>query len=384
MKRLRVAPRHNWQQKADELGFIYHTPDGAAYWDESVCYCFSLNEIEQDLELPTTELWSLCQLFVDRAVRDQSILERLGIPTHAWDLIAESWRRHDPTLYGRFDFSYDGVSSAKLLEFNADTPTSIFEAAVFQWFWYEDKIRNGDLSASCDQFNSMHEKLVARLKAVVKRSAIHFSCMTGSKEDLSTTLYLAECAKSASLQPSILDIREIGLKNDQYVDLYDNKIDCLFKLYPWEFMLSDEFGHSRALFTTQFIEPPWKMLLSNKGSLALLWEMEPGHPNLLPTFIASEPNAARCTARFARKPIWSREGANVTLADNGKVIAATDGSYGNEGYVVQSLAMLPRFDGNFPVIGCWVIGDDAAGLGIREDTSPITGDNARFVPHYIA
>ena len=45
-------------------------------------------------------------------------------------------------------------------------------------------------------------------------------------------------------------------------------------------------------------------------------------------------------------------------------------------------APLPDFDGHHPVIGSWVIANQAAGIGIREDTSPITGNNSRFVPHY--
>jgi glutathionylspermidine synthase len=36
-------------------------------------------------------------------------------------------------LYGRFDLAYRGDGPPKLLEYNADTPTALFEAAVVQW-----------------------------------------------------------------------------------------------------------------------------------------------------------------------------------------------------------------------------------------------------------
>jgi glutathionylspermidine synthase len=35
------------------------------------------------------------------------------------------------------------------------------------------------------------------------------------------------------------------------------------------------------------------MILSNKGMLALLWEMAPEHPNLLPRYFEDDADAAR-------------------------------------------------------------------------------------------
>jgi len=88
-------------------------------------------------------------------------------------------------------------------------------------------------------------------------------------------------------------------------------------------------------------------------------------------------------SRFAQKPIWSREGANILLVDHEKEIERTSGTYGAEGFVRQALADIPAFDGNYPILGSWLIGDQAAGMGIREDRSRITGDRSRFIPHAI-
>ena len=124
------------------------------------------------------------------------------------------------------------------------------------------------------------------------------------------------------------------------------------------------------------------MLLSTKAILPLLWEMTPGHPNLLPARFADEPNGVDVGPRFARKPCLSREGSNVTLVAGDQVLAATGGSYGGRA-VLQALAPMPAFDGNHAVIGSWLVGDQPCGIGIREDRALITSNTSRFVPHAI-
>ena len=142
-------------------------------------------------------------------------------------------------------------------------------------------------------------------------------------------------------------------------------------------MWGEEFARHLPECAVQFIEPLWKMLLSNKGLLPILWELFPDHPNLLPCFDSPE----RLGGSFVRKPKLSREGSNVTLVERGRTVEATDGDYGQEGYVYQALAPLSDFAGNHPVLGVWIIAHEAAGLGIREDTGRITGNLSRFVPH---
>jgi glutathionylspermidine synthase len=107
---------------------------------------------------------------------------------------------------------------------------------------------------------------------------------------------------------------------------------------------------------TQWIEPVWKAILSNKGILALLWEMYPDHPNLLPACL----NGPRGMGDYVRKPLLSREGANVTLVRDGQSFS-TGGDYGGEGFVYQQLFPLPNFEGNHPVVGSWVVGGEARG-----------------------
>ncbi len=385
MRRKTCTQRPNFLARTEELGFNFHSIGGEPYWDDETYYEFSLREIEEDIEAPSVELAQLCMEFASRAVGSSEILEQLLIPQQQWNLIAESWKRGDPTLYGRFDFAYDGKGPAMLLEYNADTPTSLYEAAVFQWVWLEDNIARKVLPEKADQFNSIHEKLIARLKAMSPRQFLHLASLAGSEEDKGTIAYIADCAMQAGHGTDMLTVEQIGLRSDGYfVDMADRPIEWMFKLYPWEWVFADEFGNSPAMARTRFVEPPWKAVLSNKGLLPYLWELAPNHPNLLPAYFEEDPAKSALGSRFAKKPIYSREGANILLVDGENVIGRSGGNYGEEGYIRQALAPLPQFDGRYPVIGSWIVGEEACGMGLREDAGLITTDRSRFLPHVIA
>jgi glutathionylspermidine synthase len=120
-----------------------------------------------------------------------------------------------------------------------------------------------------------------------------------------------------------------------------------------------------------------------QGHAALLWERNAGHPNLLPAYFEDDARIAELGKSYVRKPLFSREGANIELVDAGRRAPVLDQGYGEEGWVRQALHSLPEFDGNYPVIGAWMVGDEPAGIGIREDRSRVTKNLSRFVPHII-
>jgi glutathionylspermidine synthase len=384
MQRIVCPERDDWRVTAEASGFDFHTIDGERYWDERAYYAFTLDEIERQIETPTGEIDAMCLELVGRAIDDEKYLQRLKIPEAFWPLISESWHRDDSSLYGRLDFSFGGRGPAKLLEYNADTPTSIFEAAVFQWTWLEQAIERHIIPARADQFNSIHERLIEAWKKLGGGRHLHLAGMTASLEDAGTLAYLEDTARQAGLPTTLIDIEDIGLTDDGlFVDLDVRPIELSFKLYPWEWMFHDAFGEKLAKAPTRWIEPPWKALLSNKGLLPLLWEMFPGHPNLLPAFFEDDPNAAGLGASFVRKPLYSREGANVALVSAGVTVVEQEGPYGAEGFIRQALAPLPEFSGQYPVLGSWLVDHAPCGLSIREDANPITGNTSRFVPHAI-
>jgi glutathionylspermidine synthase len=389
MERVATPERPNWREVAREMGFTFHHSEGQRYWDERAYYRFSLEEVERDIEEPSAELHQMCLGLVDEVVKSEALMDRLAIPDAMRDVVAASWRAAAPSLYGRFDFSYggDGTGPARLLEYNADTPTSIYETALFQWRWLEDMVADARLPADADQYNRLHEALVERFGAIFTRgSLVHFSSDAGHVEDRQTVRYLEDVARQAGLEPEFVAIDRIGVDADgRFVDEAGVLIAALFKLYPWEDMLREPYAAKLPGTPTLFLEPAWKALLSNKGILPLLWERHRGHPNLLPAaFADDEAAAAEIGERYVRKPLFSREGWDIELIDGDRREAGPGGGYGEEGWIVQALAPLPKFEGAHAVIGSWIVGEEPVALSVREDDAAITRDLARYVPHAIA
>jgi len=370
MQRHVISRRLDWRAKVEEVGLTYHTHEAAPYWDESAYYQLSAMEVDE-LERAANTLHQLC-LEAAATVIENNWWDRLAIPAAAVPIIQRSWERDDFSLYGRFDLAYDCKGPPRLLEYNADTPTALLEASVAQWFWLQDCF------PTADQFNSIHERLIAAWKAF-GNERIHFCGVKDHAEDEQTVLYLQDTCHQAGLITKRTFVQDIGWheKRRCFVDQDDQKIAAAFKLYPWEWMWREEFGEFLSLEPVRFIEPAWKMFLSNKGLLPILWELNPGHPNLLPCYESPE----SLNGCYVKKPKLSREGSNVAIVERGQVVEENGGDYGEEGCVYQALAPLPDFDGCRPVMGVWIIQHEAAGLGIREDTRRITGNLSRFVPH---
>lgn len=377
MKRHDIMPRSDWQSQLEEIGLTYHTPDGQKYWDETAYYELTANEVDC-LEKAANDLHELC-IGAAQKVIDQDRFGELGIPLEAVPFIRNSWERDDFSLYGRFDLAWDGNGPPKMLEYNADTPTALVEAAVAQWYWLQDRFPESD------QFNSIHEKLIAAWNQFPNRNAgpIYFGGIKDHLEDAQTVLYVQDTCHQAGLKTESLFIEDLGFHSmkRRFVDLTEHEVLNYFKLYPWEWMWHEGFAEDLKLEICAFIEPMWKMLLSNKGLLPILWEMYPEHPNLLPAFFEERKAREALPRGFVRKPKLSREGANVIRYENGIATAETGGDYGEEGFVYQGLAPIPTIDGNHPIFGAWIVNHTACGLGIREDTSLITGNLSRFVPH---
>jgi glutathionylspermidine synthase len=378
LQRENLVPRAGWQAEMEKIGFHYHSMGadggvpsaGSIYWDESHCYRLTSAQVDT--------------LESAKHVVATDRFEEFAIPPAWRPVIARSWQAYldgkppGLSLFGRMDLSYDGNGPAKLLEYNADTPTACLEASVAQWHWLQA------VHPDADQFNSIHEKLVAawqKLRAASGAQRLHFAAVAGNEEDWGNVEYLRDTAIQAGWPTIALAIERIGHNGKAFVDEFNVPIEALFKLYPWEWLAVEQFApqlvSALSNGTLQVIEPPWKMLLSNKALLVVLWELYPDHPNLLPAYYDAAPFAGR----YVRKPKLAREGANVQWVD-GTVVETTDGDYGAEGWIYQGLAPLPRFGNDYTLVGAWVIDGVPAGIGLREDRSRITRNTSRFVPHY--
>ncbi|MFS7248054.1 glutathionylspermidine synthase family protein [Rahnella inusitata] len=384
MKRLPITERPDWREKATEFGFNFHTMYGEPYWCEDAYYQFTLAQIEE-IEDATADIHQMCLKVVERVVGDDALMAKFQIPKHVWEFVRSSWRTQQPSLYSRLDLAYDGVNPPKLLENNADTPTSLYEAAFFQWLWLEDQIAAGNLPQDADQYNSLQEKLIERFAELKNQhgfSLLHIACCQDTEEDRGTVQYLQDCALEAELASEFLYIEEIGLgERGQFTDPQDQVISNLFKLYPWEFMFREIFATKLEDAGVRWLEPAWKAILSNKALLPLLWEMFPDHPNLLPAYFVDDAHPE--LDHYVVKPLFSREGANIKVIEKGQEVASVEGPYGAEGMIVQQFHPLPVFDGSYVLIGSWLVNDQPCGIGIREDKALITQDLSRFYPHTI-
>lgn len=370
MKRDYIAPRADWRERLAAIDFnIGVMPDGRAYWREDHCYVLSAAEVEMFYEAATD-----AQRMVDAALERifaEGRVSALGVPPQILGLARESWAAREPSLYGRMDFAWDGVNPPVLLEYNADTPTALYEASVVQWRWLVDR------DPAADQFNTIQERLIAHWPACAAgASEVHFATLRDVEEELLTAEYLRECANAAGVATRAIDIGDIGWNGANFVDGDERTIAALFKLYPSEWLAAEEFGKHLRAGRPRLIEPPWRLAASSKALLALLHEMFPNHKSIAPAFMEKP----RQIDDFVAKPIFGREGAGVRFGSR----PAENPAQFDEPLVYQKRVRAKRFSGFTPVFGVWIIGGEACGLGIREDEAEITGPRAAFVPHRIA
>lgn len=372
MKRFVCSPRQEWQAIVEAQGLVFHTANDLPYWDESAFYAFKSDEVDE-IERASYALNDMCLDAVEHVIANARF-EEFEIPDEYQPFVVESWERDEHTIYGRFDLAVAEGLPPRLLEYNADTPTALIEAAVIQWHWFND------IHPQADQFNSIHERLIESWRSVGAHSEqpVYFAFPAESDEDFMTVTYLRETAMQAGLATESIVMHEIGWNSasGEFRDLAERPMRTVFKLYPWEWMIREPFGPMLLKAKVTWLEAPWKMLLSNKAILPVLWELYPESPYLLPASFAP------LEGRHVRKPRLSREGANVALFDNDQLVTETPGDYDGP-CVYQSDAALPTFDGLTPVVGSWIVNGYSCGVGIRESNGPVTQNTSRFVPHVI-
>jgi glutathionylspermidine synthase len=384
VRRLLSDRRADWQRTVEGQGLSYAVDrgeDGTAvpYWDESACY--ELTEADVDvLERATAELHRMALQAVRRMVQNPAVIARHGLPEGSAAWLAASLADPDATsIYGRFDLAWDGDGPPKLLEYNADTPAGLVECAVSQWFWLED------LHPERDQWNLVHERLVEGWRRMRRRTGIdtlHFAVgQDEPTEDWATVAYLRDTAQEAGLVALGMTMEQVGWDHGagRFVDERNVPITHCFKMYPTEWMLAAPFGRYllSGASSTQWVEPPWKLLAGSKALLPVLWEMFPDHPNLLPAFF----DHAHGMAAYASKPLFGWEGDGVEVVSPDGIERSPASHTVGQQRVFQQYVALPDLDGNHPVFGTWVVDGKPAGLGIRESTNLVTNTHARFVPH---
>ncbi len=378
--------RPDWQERLAEIGLDYHSGgvepqpglEGGLWWHESDYW--EMTEAEVDtLDDATTALHSLCLAAIDHLVQREPhrLRQEFGMAEWMADYVCRSWQRGDPALMGRMDLAWDPATGTPLLlEYNADTPTLAIETALAQWFWLRS------VHPHADQFNSLHEALLDGFRALAVRMSgrpMHFAAFRDAPEEWAHSTYFRDLAHQAGITTQPIDIPDIRWNDaaGEFRDAAENRIHFLHKLYPWEWVATDEFGPFVARDTIGVVEPPWKAVLSHKAILPLLWQLNPGHPNLLEAHHGHAP----VTGDWVEKPALGREGANVRMLQDGRPIASTEGSYGDAAIISQRRAPMLVQDGWTVVIGSWIAHDKACGVIFRESRDLVVRENSRGLPH---
>ncbi|EAH7984384.1 glutathionylspermidine synthase family protein [Campylobacter upsaliensis] len=373
----------------ESIGFSWHTDeDGSDYLDNRFI-CVSKNEANAYYEAAN----ELYDMFIAAAqnVIDNDRFDELGIPFNLIDAIKMSWENEVHWhLYGRFDFAggLDG-KPIKLIEFNADTPTSLFESAILQWAMLKQNNLDEHL-----QFNSIYESLMDNFKRLITLDEsveefeehyrgwkILFSSVAGNKEEELTTKLLAHIAKDAGFECDFAYVDEVEFGEE---GIFKNGVnyEYWFKLIPWEEIAIEE--GELAMFLTQImrnqkaiiLNPAYTLLFQSKGILKILWELYPNHPLLLES--SYEPLQGK---DFVRKPMFGREGANISIVKDDVKLQENIGPYGNNKMIYQQYYELNSNENEYYQAGVF-FAYEGCGLGFRKGGLII--DNAsKFVGHII-
>ncbi len=375
----------------EELGFTWHTDsDDTSYISNELVV---LNEAEAEAYYEATnELYDMFVAAGDYIV-ENNLFHEVGIPFNLVELVKQSWENDIHWhLYGRFDLAggVDG-KQIKLIEFNADTPTALFESAIVQWAMLK---QNGLSEES--QFNFIYEALLSNFKRVVTLQEsvddfeqlyegwkFLFSSIKGNAEEENTVRLLQHIATEAGFNCEFGYIDEVEF--DQSGIYHNNqKFELWFKLIPWEDIAIEE--SDLAMLLSKVVDnkeaiifnPAYTLMFQSKAILKILWDLYPEHPLLLEA--SYEPLAGK---KQVKKPIYGREGESVMILDStGEVISGSAGDYDSHKMIYQEFVKLPKdSSGNFYQAGVFYA-YEACGLGFRKGEA-ILNNMSKFVGHIV-
>jgi len=374
----------------ESIGFYWHTDkDMSSYIDNKIV---AITPTEaQNYANAANELYDM---FIEAGqyVIDNNLFHELNIPFNLVELIKESWENDVHWhLYGRFDLA-GGIDNKpiKLIEFNADTPTALFETSIIQWALL--KANNLDES---EQFNFIYEALRDNFKRLVtlqedisnfnniyENWKILFSSIRGNIEEENTTKLLMNIAKEAGWNVEFAYIDEVGF-DDEGIFYNDIQYEFFFKLIPWENIAIEEpelcdiltniVKNKQAII----LNPAYTLLFQSKGILKILWDLYPNHPLLLETSFEPLKNKKQ-----VQKVTFGREGENITIYDeNMNIITKTNGDYQNFNKIYQEFVEFPSDGKHYYQAGVF-FSYEACGIGYRKGDL-IIDNMSKFTGHII-
>ena len=376
----------------DELGFTWHTDsDGSKYVNDAL-----VQITQEEAEAYYAAANEIYDMYVQAAehVIENDLFFELGIPFNLVEMIKKSWESDVHWhIYGRFDLAggIDG-QDIKLIEFNADTPTSLFETALLQWALLKENKMD-----EAKQFNDVYEAIKNNFKRLITLFEdvedfeenydgwkILFSSINGNEEEEVTTKLLQQIATDAGFNTSFEYLGNVEFTDEGIFDAQGNQYEYWFKLYPWEDIGTDEGELATTLTTIMqnqkaiILNPAYTLLFQSKGMLKILSDMFPDSPYIL-----------RCSdkplegIKQVEKTVFGREGANTKIiAENGDILSFVDGEYDNYKKIYQEYVDFPQdAQANKYQAGIF-FAYEACGLSFRKG-GEILDDMSKFVGHLI-
>ena len=377
----------------ESIGFSWHTDsDNSSYVSDEIVV---INEEEANAYYEACN--ELYDMFAQAGqhVIDNDLFHEINIPFNLIEMIKESWENDVHWhLYSRFDLAggIDG-KPIKLIEFNADTPTSLFETAIIQWAMLK---ANGLDEAS--QFNNLYEALKDNFKRIITLDTevekfeeyyanlgwkILFSSISNSSEDINTTKLLEHIASEAGFNTDFEFIENVQF-NDDGIFKDEESFEFWFKLIPWENIAIEE--SELALILTEIIKekkaiifnPAYTLMFQSKGFMKVLWDLYPNHPLLLETSFEPLDNKKQ-----VEKRCFGREGANTKIINSdGSIDVETSGDYEGHKAIYQEYVELPTDDQGKTYQAGVFFAYEACGLGFRRGEK-ILNNMSKFVGHII-
>lgn len=376
----------------EQLGFGWHTDKDESKYIADSLVVVTDEEAEAYYEA-VNELYDMYAAAAQHVI-DNNLFFDLGIPFNLVEAIKKSWENDVHWhLYGRFDLA-GGIGGApiKLIEFNADTPTSLFETAILQWALL--KHNNMDEER---QFNNVYQAISDNFRRLVTLFddtetfeklydgwKILFSSVSGDIEEEQTVRLLQQMAIDAGFETGFEPLGGVKFDEEGIYDSHETPYEYWFKLYPWEDIAIEEPELATLLTSIMnnqkaiLINPAYTLLFQSKGMMKILCDLYPDSPYLLQT--SFEPlKGIACV----EKRMFGREGANVRIMDGeGNIIEANDGPYENFKPIYQEYVEFPRdAQGNRYQAGVF-FAYEACGLGFRRG-GKILNNMSKFVGHVL-
>ncbi len=376
----------------ESLGFVWHTDSDETPYISDELVVISQAQAEAYYEAGN----ELYDMFVEAGeyIVEHDLFHDIGIPFNLVDLIKESWENDVHWhLYGRFDLAggIDG-QPIKLLEFNADTPTALFETAIIQWAI----LKQNNLEEE-SQFNGLYESLLDNFKRLITLDEsveefeeqydgwkFLFTSIKDNEEEENTVRLMQHIADEAGYETEFAYIDEIEFSDEEGIFYEGENYELWFKLIPWEDIALEESDLAMILKNiimnqkAIIFNPAYTLMFQSKGMLKVLWDLYPNHPLLLET--SFEPLKGK---KQVSKPIFGREGESVSILNSdGSTLQNIEGDYDNHKMVYQEYTQLPTdAEGHSYQAGLFYVYESSA-LGFRKG-GLILDNMSKFVGHIV-